>query len=326
MQHRLAWLPSIVVAACVSGAPTSDTPAPTPAPAPPDPELSAALPPADAFLARLETLMAWPRALGDPRRSGSIDALAAELQRLGAHEVGRFAHVATDPATGRGYDLVELVATFRPAAARRFVLATHFDTRPWADEEPDPEAHDMPVPGANDGSSGIAVIFELAPVLLRALPADVGMTVILFDGEELGRPGHGGYCKGSRHLADEIAAGAVPMVARAQLGIVLDMVGDADLRIRPEPNSKRYHPELVSHVWATAQRLGHAAFDPSVLETGIVDDHAFLTEAGVPSILVIDYDYPVWHTRADDMDAVSGESMRIVADVVLHSLATHFAN
>lgn len=271
----------------------------------------------------LETLRTWldaPRSLGDPRRVASIAALAQALARSGADRVEQVPHVADGPGDTGSYALVELVAHFRERAPRRFVLATHFDTRPWADEEPDPARHATPVPGANDGTSGLAVVLELVGPLLARLPEDVGLSVILFDGEELGRPGVGGYCMGSRHLAERIAAGHHPTLATAEFGIVLDMVGDADLRLRPEPNSVAFHPRLVDHLWGTARALGVDAFDPEVRGVGIVDDHKFLSQAGIPSVLVIDRDYAAWHRVDDTLDRVAADSLGAVGTVVLEAV------
>jgi Zn-dependent M28 family amino/carboxypeptidase len=268
-----------------------------------------------AALARVHALMQWPRALGDPRRTTSIAALARELAAV-ADEVVQVPHDAPGPDGTSSWALVELVAHVRPQAARRFVLASHFDTRPWADEEADPELRDRPVPGANDGTSGVAVVLELVPLFARALPEDVGFSIVLFDGEELGRPGQGGYCMGSRHLADAIANGEHPLLARAEFGIVLDMVGDAELRVPIEPASLRNAPALVEHVWATAEELGVAQFERTPRERAILDDHKFLTAAGIPSILLIDRDYAAWHTTRDTVERVSAESLAAVGEVV----------
>lgn len=278
-----------------------------------------------AALQRVSRMMTWPRMLGDPGRTRSIDALADELAAVGADEVIRVPHEAVGPDGTSSYALVELVAHVHPLATRRFVLASHFDTRPWADEEPDVALRDRPVPGANDGTSGVAVVLELVPLLARQLPQDVGISVILFDGEELGRPGLGGYCMGSRHLALAIAAGEHPLLAGAELGIVLDMVGDEDLRIPVEPYSRRVAPALVEHVWATAAELGVAQFDPMPRERAILDDHRFLSEAGIPSILLIDRDYASWHRTSDTVDKVAAESLAAVGEVVRVSVLRWFA-
>jgi glutaminyl-peptide cyclotransferase len=277
----------------------------------------------EAALARVETLMALPRTLGDPRRTASIEALVRMLEQAGAATVEQQAFVAHDVTTGEPYALVNLIAHLRPAAARRFVLATHFDTRPWADEEPDPARHAEPVPGANDGTSGVAVLLELMPGLDHALPPDVGVTVILFDGEELGRPGtshQGGYCMGSRHFAAQAAKDPPAWLPGAQLGIVLDMVGDADLHVLVEPGSAARAPALVRTLWDVAARRGHTQLEDRVRPVSILDDHVFLTAAGVPSILVIDHEYDAWHTRRDTLDRVSAASLHAVGDTVLYTL------
>ena len=318
---RSRWvLPAVMAFACAS-TPANET-------TPPRPVTGAFLldtPSAEALAQRLHALMQLPRSLGDPQRHRSIDALEHELHALGIEVTERVEHVASDPATGEGYALTTVLAHLHPSATRRFVLATHFDTRPWADEEPNEADRLHPVPGANDGTSGLAIVVELAAVFARTLPPELGMTVALFDGEELGRPGHGGYCKGSRYVANAIAAGDLPTLARAELGIVLDMVGDAELELLIEPSSLAAHPTLVRHVWETASATGHQAFADRVGATTIIDDHTFLSQAGIPSILLIDYEYDYWHTRRDTEDRVSGQSMRIVADVVLRSIRSWYA-
>lgn len=268
----------------------------------------------------LQTWLARPRVLGDPDRTASIAALATELERRGAGRVERIEHVAADPGGTGDYELVELVAHFREHAPRRFVLATHYDIRPWADHDPDPSMHATPITGANDGTSGLAVVLELAPLLSRRLPNDVGFSVVLFDGEELGRPDGTGYCMGSKHLAERIGAGLHPLLASAELGVVLDMVGDADLRIRIEPASREIHPALVDHLWGTAAALDIDAFEATVMPVPIVDDHKFLGRAGIPSVLLIDHDYDAWHTTHDTIDRVSADSLAKVGTVVLEGL------
>jgi len=275
-------------------------------------------------------LLHWleaPRALGDPRRTTTIAELGDALAALGASRIERIAHVAPGPDGDpvREYALVEIIAHFRERAPRRFVLATHFDTRPWADEEIDRERRSLPVPGANDGTSGLAVVLALIEPLLARLPGDVGISVILFDGEELGRPGLGGYCMGSRHLAARIEDGLHPTLASADLGIVLDMVGDADLRVSVEPSSKRFHPALVDHLWGTARALGIDSFDPEVRGGAIVDDHVFLSEAGIPSVLLIDREYTAWHRTTDTPDRVSAASLGDVGTVVLEGILRWYA-
>jgi Zn-dependent M28 family amino/carboxypeptidase len=205
------------------------------------------------------------------------------------------------------------------------VLGTHFDTPPRAHADPDPENHDQPVPGANDGTSGVAVLLSLVPSLREQLPPDVGFAVILFDGEEVGAPGKGGYCLGSIEVRRQIKRGQQPDLARAELGLVLDMVGDPDLEILEDPSSVAAHPRLVKHIRKTARSLDAEGFRP---EPGpaVIDDHVYLIEAGIPSVLLIDYDDPAWHTLADDRDNVSTASLDQVRVVVLAALVRWFTS
>lgn len=266
------------------------------------------------LLAATERMLGHPRTLGHPGRAASIRTLAADLESLGA-EVRLQSFQAKDPATGDAYALTNVIGHFRPTAPRQFIIGTHFDTRPWADEDADPNAHGQPILGANDGTSGVVVALALAAELPSAIPPDVGFAVVLFDGEELGRPGAGGYCAGSRYLASELGEAENVALARAEFGIVLDMVGDRDLQILVEPNSQSFHPKLNDRLFAVAARDGFSAFDGSRRSVGIIDDHTFLAEAGIPSILVIDYDYPAWHTLGDTLERIDGKSLAAVLAV-----------
>jgi len=295
-----------------------------PAPADPGPGAGDRFSGAGAH-ARLDALMRLPRALGDPRRAASIDALAAELRAVGAGVVERLEHSGVDPWTGERFAMTTLVAGLRPAAPRQFVLASHFDVRPWAESDPEPARRARPIPGANDGTSGVAVLLELAPLLLAQLPPGVGFSLILFDGEELGRPGAGGYCAGSRALADALAAGRFPGVRAADFGVVLDMVGDRDLQLLQEPGSLRAAPELVRAIWSTGQAAGYPQFVARPLPAPLIDDHVPLTGAGVPSILIIDYDYPAWHTHADDREQIAAASLEAVGETLRLALRARWS-
>jgi len=304
--RKLLTLVGALAVAC--GRPPTPT---DPGPAAAGPRFSGA-----AAHARLTALMQLPRALGDPRRAASIDALDGLLRAAGASVVERLEHSGEDPWTGERFAMTTLIGAVRPAAAQQFVLASHFDVRPWAESDPDPSRRDRPIPGANDGSSGVAVLLELTPLLLAQLPAEVGFSVILFDGEELGRPGVGPYCAGSRALAGALAAGRYPGVRAAGFGVVLDMVGDRDLQLLQEPGSLRAAPELTAAIWSAGQVAGYPQFVAKPLPGALIDDHVALTGAGVPSILIIDYGYPAWHTHADDLDQVAASSLEAVGETL----------
>ncbi len=271
---------------------------------------------------RVVALLALPRALGAPGRAASIDALAGLLTAAGATRVSRLEHHGEDPWTHSQFAMTTLVAGVRPQAPHQFVLGSHFDVRPWAESDPDPARHAQAIPGANDGTSGIAVLLELTPLLVSQLPDSVGFSVILFDGEELGRPGTGPYCAGSRALGEAMAAGDFPEVQAARFGVVLDMVGESDLRLLQDPRSLRDAPALVDEIWSTGQAAGFSQF---VAEPGpeLLDDHVALTGAGVPSLLLIDYSYPAWHTHADDLSQISAASLGAVGETLRRALRAH---
>ncbi|MGH1346783.1 MAG: M28 family peptidase [Nannocystales bacterium] len=301
------WVLVLVCTACAPGPPTY-APAATAHP-PFDP---------DALLADTAALLEVPRVLGAADRSRGLEVLEQRLAQAGA-TVHVQSFTGFDPLDGTPMPLSNLFGVVRPDAPRQFVLATHFDIRPWAESDPDPAWRAHPIPGANDGTSGVVVLLALLPRLADALPDDVGFTVVLFDGEELGRPKHGGYCAGSTHFADHPNL-SPPSVLRASFGIVLDMVGDAELRIAKEAHSTQQNPALVNKIWSVAAGLGERSFIDATYPRAILDDHVFLSRAGIPSVLLIDYDYEPWHTHADALDRVSGESLATVATVVFETV------
>ncbi|MBL9100825.1 MAG: M28 family peptidase [Myxococcales bacterium] len=267
-------------------------------------------------LARVGELLTLPRALGDPARPAALDRLEALLRDAGAVRVERLEHTGDDPLTGRSFAMTTLVGAVRPDAPHQFILASHFDVRPWAESDPDPARRDSPIPGANDGTSGVAVLLELAPLLAAQLPPDIGFSLILFDGEELGRPGVGPYCAGSTALAAALLARRFPVVRAASFGVVLDMVGDRDLQLLKEPRSLRTNPELVDRIWSTGQAAGFPQFVAASAPEPLTDDHVPLSDVGIPSILVIDYTYPAWHTHADTIDMLSAASLGAVGETL----------
>ncbi len=193
----------------------------------------------------------------------------------------------------------------------RILLAAHWDTRPWADQDPNPKNRNKPILGANDGASGVAILLEIARHL-KANPPKVGVDLICWDGEDSGREGHSDeYLQGSTYFARHKSPNYNP-----RFSILLDMVGDKDLQIYEEGNSVSYAPDVVNLVWGVAANLNISAFIPEVQYT-IVDDHLPLLSAGIPSIDVIDFDYPYWHTLGDTPDKCSAASLQKVGQVML---------
>ncbi|HEY6195688.1 MAG TPA: M28 family peptidase [Candidatus Eisenbacteria bacterium] len=258
-----------------------------------------------------------PRISGTPGNTAVREWIAAELERLGG-KVERQAFADTLP--GRVVPLVNVIGRFGPATGRRIALLAHFDSRPWCDEDPVVAERNQPMPGANDGGSGVAVLLELAELMHRRAPG-VGVDLVFLDGEDLGRPtSPDEYCRGSRGYARRLPPPGEP--ARPVAGFLFDMVGDKDLEIYDEANSASRATNLVDLVHEAAQATGATHFHRGVRYT-LIDDHVPLLDAGLPAVDLIDFDYPAWHTTHDLPDQVSAESLaevtRVAAWIVYQS-------
>ena len=185
------------------------------------------------------------------------------------------------------------------------ILGAHYDSRFFADNDPDPANHDKPVPGANDGASGVAVLMELA----RVLPADLEGQVwlVMFDSEDQGRIPGWNWILGSRAFAESLQGTPDSVV-------IVDMIGDASQDIYYEGNSD---PALSEEIWQIAADLGYGdRFIPTV-KHNMLDDHTPFLEKGIRAIDIIDFDYPYWHTVEDTPDKVSAESLKAVGDTLV---------
>jgi hypothetical protein len=203
----------------------------------------------------------------------------------------------------RGVRLRNLIGRAGPEGPGGILLGTHHDTRPVADRAA--AGLTGPVPGANDGASGVAVLLEIARVLPRER-LNQPVQLVFFDGEDSGRIDGWPWVLGSTEFVTR--GERLPKQA-----IIVDMVGDADLQLRMEKNSD---PALASEIWRLAGELGHSGF---IAEPGrkILDDHVPFLQAGIPAIDIIDIDYPFWHTTEDTLDKVSADSLRQVGETLL---------
>jgi Zn-dependent M28 family amino/carboxypeptidase len=270
--------------------------------------------------ALLEKQVAFgPRNPGSAGHGACRDFLEAELRRHANRvELQNFTH---EGYQGERLRLTNIIASFNPPARTRILLAAHWDTRPRAERDPDAGQRSRPIPGANDGASGVAVLLELAR-LMQSQPPPVGVDIVLFDGEDYGNEGDSQrYLLGAREYARSRVGGRLPV-----FGILLDMVGDAQLEILREENSVLYAPTVVDLLWTTAARLGIPEFadgpGPAVL-----DDHIPLIEAGIPTANVIDFEYPdashrFWHTHDDTPEHCSAASLEAVGRVITHIVYT----
>lgn len=201
-----------------------------------------------------------------------------------------------------GHPIENLVAR-RNADPPQIILGAHYDTRMYADADPDPAQHGNVVPGANDGASGVAVLLELA----RSLPEEtVPVWLVFFDAEDNGRIEGWDWILGSREFVKNN-----PVQPRAV--VIVDMIGDADLNIYKERNS---NPDLTDEIWAVAKELGYESKFIPEYKHSMIDDHTPFLEAGIPAIDIIDFDYPYWHTIQDTPDKVSAESLQAVGETL----------
>jgi hypothetical protein len=249
------------------------------------------------------------RYYGAKHRPDAIQYLRKELEST-TDSVDSQELSAVEAQSNQRYALTNIIGHQNAGAKQRQLLASHWDTRLWAEEDPNPAKRNSPAAYANDGGSGVAVILALARHTKGF--SNIGIDFVLFDGEEFGRPGSSDYCKGSEYFARQYERNNTP---RPQNAIVLDMVGDADLGIYWDVTSLKQAPDLSKRLWKTAQNLGVSAFHPAPKYT-IIDDHSPLQAIGIPSILLIDYDYPYWHTHSDTIDKVSPQSLEAVGRVL----------
>jgi hypothetical protein len=238
-----------------------------------------------------------PRTPGSDGHAQVREWMRKELESAGwtveVHESERLGHPIYNIIAKRGNESPQII------------LAAHYDTRFVADHDPEKKNQDEPVPGANDGASGVAVLLELA----RTLPQDVPPTwLVFFDTEDNGRIEGWDWILGSRAFVEEVPV-------QPQAVVVLDMVGDADLNLYYEMNSDK---TIRAEIWAKAAELGYGDVFIQTEKYSMMDDHTPFLEKGIPAVDIIDFDYPYWHTTEDTPDKVSAESLKAVGDTLWH--------
>jgi glutaminyl-peptide cyclotransferase len=201
-----------------------------------------------------------------------------------------------------GHPIHNIVAK-RSDESPQIIIGAHYDSRIFADHDPDPSQHTNYVPGANDGASGVAVLLELA----RILPEDTPPTwLAFFDAEDNGNIEGWDWILGSREFVRNNPV-------QPEAVIIVDMIGDADLKIYKERNS---NPALNDEIWQVAKNLGHESKFIPEYRHSMLDDHTPFVQAGIPAIDIIDFDYPYWHTTQDTPDKVSAESLQTVGETL----------
>jgi Zn-dependent M28 family amino/carboxypeptidase len=243
-----------------------------------------------------------PRPAGSPAIGQARGYIEAQLKAAGV----AFTEQAWDDQTPAGpIHMVNVIATIPGASPSRIIIAGHYDTKRF---------RQFRFVGANDGGSSAAFVLELARAL-KARRNPLTIELLFLDGEEAVDEWRGtDHTYGSRHYVAEARRSGT--LASLKAVVLVDMIADRDLRIRRDLNSTRW---LTDIVWNAARRLNQSSVFVSE-STEIEDDHQPFVQAGVPSVDIIDLEYPAWHTAEDTLDAVSARSMQTVGDVLLTAL------
>ncbi|MBR1414741.1 MAG: M28 family peptidase [Prevotella sp.] len=277
-----------------------------------------------------------PRTMNSEAHEHCGQWIVGQFERFGLH-------ITEQRATLKGFDGTPLlsnniIASYRPEQADRILICAHWDSRPWADNDPNPDNHRKPVMAANDGASGVAVMLELARLLAEntdyvateqqapVYPLEVGIDFVCFDAEDWGDDGHANsWALGAQHWA----AHPHKQGYKARYGILLDMVGGQGARFYREAYSAYYAPQVVDRVWKAAAVAGYSSFFTNQDGGAITDDHGPVNEvAKIPCIDIIPY-YPdcressfgpTWHTVSDDMQHIDRSTLKAVGQTLVQVL------
>ena len=282
---------------------------------------------ADSLLGFVESQVAFgPRTPGSDSHARCRRYLAETMRSYGVDTVMEQQALVS---TWKGETLTahNILARINPGATSRVLLLAHYDTRPWADEDPSEEYRDTPIDGANDGASGVAVLLETARCLQKARLDSIGVDLLMVDLEDSGRPGGGdeeSWCLGTQKWVEAMPYGPSD---RPMYGILLDMVGGKDAVFHREYISQTYAKSVVDKIWALANASGHADRFPNSMGGSVIDDHLYVNQAGIPCVDIIEsYNShtgsfnPTWHTTSDNLASIDRETLRVVAQVVLNIL------
>lgn len=267
-----------------------------------------------------------PRVPGTKAHSQCADWMAGKFRSFGLETIVQPINVATfDGTVINGWNIIGQV---NPEASARIIVCSHWDSRPWADNDPDPANHKTPVDGADDGASGVGVIMEMARVMQESAPA-IGVDFILFDAEDWG-PGDD-YT--GRHLEEYWALGTQFWARnphkpgyKARYAVLLDMVGGKGARFCKEGVSVHFAKGTVDKIWDTAAKLGFGSLFPALDGGFVTDDHYFInTIAKIPAVDIIPYRPdskgssfgPNWHTTTDNIDNIDKRVLEAVGKVML---------
>ena len=247
------------------------------------------------------------------------DWMAAELRSRGANVTEQ--RMKLKAFDGTMLDARNIIAEFYPEKERRVLLLAHWDCRPWADNDPNPDNHRKPVDGANDGASGTGVLLEMARLLQSHEPS-IGVDILLVDAEDWGETegDESSWALGTQYWLQYPHRKGYAM---PEYGILLDMVGNADASFKKDFFSLRFASSIVEKIWKTAEQLGYSSKFPDTEGGAITDDHLFVNAAGIPCVDIIDQRtdsqsgfFPQWHTTDDKMTHIDRSTLKAVGQTV----------
>lgn len=272
-----------------------------------------------------------PRVMNSAAHDRCGDWIRSAFARYGCQ-------VSVQEADLKGYDGTMLksrniIARWRPESEDRVLLCAHWDSRPWADNDPDSTNHHKPIIAANDGASGVGVMLEIARLLSLDNTLKIGVDFVCFDAEDWGAPqwadaagADDSWALGSRYFASNL-----PASFSVRYGILLDMVGGRGAAFYQEGISKQYAPDVVKKVWRASRQAGYGSFFPRQEGGMVTDDHVPLNEiARIPTVDIIPYFPsclqssfgPTWHTLADNMDNIDPATLKAVGQTLIQVLYT----
>lgn len=264
-----------------------------------------------------------PRVPGTDAHGRCADYLEGELRRYGADSV--IVQRGSMPGSdGKKIAVRNILGRFNGSGNKRILLAAHYDSRPWADEETDVTKHSRAIDGANDGASGVGVLLELARQFKMKRP-DVGVDILFVDAEDMGRSGDEGselsWCLGTQMWGKDLPYGSVD--ERPVYGIVLDMVGGRDAVFYREYVSDRMARWVNDKVWGNAAQSGFSSRFVNEIRGSLVDDHLFINRVGIPCIDIVECGNaltgsfpPTWHTLDDTLENIDRSTLGAVGQVV----------
>ena len=271
-----------------------------------------------------------PRVPGTQAHVQCGDYLVAKLKEFGAVVVEQQADVTH--YNGQNIRLRNIIGSYNNDAKNRLLLFAHWDSRPFADEESDPEKQSQAILGADDGGSGVGVLLEIARQLQQN-PLEIGVDIIFFDLEDWGQPSFSSdwvqgdwWCIGSKYWSEQ------PHIEdyKANYGILLDMVGSANATFLKEGYSLQYASNVVDKIWSTAVKLGYSSYFLPQRGGYITDDHLPVNQHHrAPSANVINLKQdtrtgfaPHWHTQRDDMRNIDKNTLKAVGQTVMEVIYT----